>query len=30
MVADWRSQGTLRDALQALVRTLQFLVEALV
>lgn len=29
-VAGWRPQGTLRDALQALVRTLQFLVDALI
>jgi hypothetical protein len=29
-VAGWRPQGTLRDALQALVHTLQFLVEALI
>jgi hypothetical protein len=29
-VAGWRPQGTLRNAVEALIRTLQFLVEALI
>jgi hypothetical protein len=29
-VAGWRPQGTLRQAVEALIRTLQFLVEALI